>query len=254
MIFRRIAAVYGGYCASFARRHGLTRGIGLVSIPSAKRHGWKPDGIGDDRAHGYGLRRPGSLVVRRRRPGDGGVATGCRDRGLGCRPRPVGRHRGRGRGSRRRGTAGLCGRGSSGLIAQLDRLELPGTFGIPLDRLPLILAGGAEALLALDGGSEDDVDGRCGGGRRQRHRHGRRRGVPVGQRLDTFHGRGGARRLGARRRDGRDRLRGGRAPVRRLPIRDRNSDAAPRSWRARRVSPPARRRNARSTSCRPESR
>jgi N-acetylmuramic acid 6-phosphate etherase len=55
------------------------------------------------------------------------------------------------------GRLAYAGAGSSGLIAQLDRLELPGTFGIPLDRLPLILAGGAEALRALDGGSEDDV-------------------------------------------------------------------------------------------------
>lgn len=55
------------------------------------------------------------------------------------------------------GRLAYAGAGSSGLIAQLDRLELPGTFGIPLDRLPLILAGGAEALQALDGGSEDDA-------------------------------------------------------------------------------------------------
>ncbi len=55
------------------------------------------------------------------------------------------------------GRLAYAGAGSSGLIAQLDRLELPGTFGIPLDRLPLILAGGSDALLALDGGSEDDV-------------------------------------------------------------------------------------------------
>ena len=56
------------------------------------------------------------------------------------------------------GRLAYAGAGSSGLIAQLDRLELPGTFGIPLDRLPFILAGGAEALLALDGGSEDDLE------------------------------------------------------------------------------------------------
>lgn len=56
------------------------------------------------------------------------------------------------------GRLAYAGAGSSGLIAQLDRLELPGTFGIPLDRLPLILAGGPDALLALSGASEDDVD------------------------------------------------------------------------------------------------
>ncbi len=54
------------------------------------------------------------------------------------------------------GRMAYAGAGSSGLIAQFDRLELPGTFGLPLDRLPLILAGGTEALKALDGGSEDD--------------------------------------------------------------------------------------------------
>ena len=56
------------------------------------------------------------------------------------------------------GRLAYAGAGSSGLIAQLDRLELPGTFGIPLDRLPLILAGGPEALQALSGASEDDAD------------------------------------------------------------------------------------------------
>ena len=55
------------------------------------------------------------------------------------------------------GRLAYAGAGSSGLIAQLDRLELPGTFGIPLDRLPLILAGGPDALGALSGASEDDV-------------------------------------------------------------------------------------------------
>lgn len=54
------------------------------------------------------------------------------------------------------GRLAYVGAGSSGLIAQLDRLELPGTFGIPLDRLPLILAGGPAALEALAGESEDD--------------------------------------------------------------------------------------------------
>ena len=54
------------------------------------------------------------------------------------------------------GRLAYAGAGSSGLIAQLDRLELPGTFGIPLERLPLILAGGPAALAALSGESEDD--------------------------------------------------------------------------------------------------
>src|SRR5215475_11991099 len=37
------------------------------------------------------------------------------------------------------------GAGSSGLIAQLDALEVPGTFGIPADRVPVLLAGGRQA-------------------------------------------------------------------------------------------------------------
>ncbi len=55
------------------------------------------------------------------------------------------------------GRMAYAGAGSSGMIAQLDRLELPGTFGIGLDRLPLILAGGPESLLALAGEAEDDT-------------------------------------------------------------------------------------------------
>lgn len=57
------------------------------------------------------------------------------------------------------GRMAYAGAGSSGLIAQLDRLELPGTFGIPLDRLPLVLAGGPDALQGLAGEAEDDVQG-----------------------------------------------------------------------------------------------
>ncbi len=55
------------------------------------------------------------------------------------------------------GRMAYAGAGSSGMIAQLDRLELPGTFGIGLDRLPVILAGGPESLLALAGEAEDDT-------------------------------------------------------------------------------------------------
>ncbi|MCW6510697.1 N-acetylmuramic acid 6-phosphate etherase [Lichenifustis flavocetrariae] len=50
-----------------------------------------------------------------------------------------------------------AGAGSSGLIAQMDALEMPGTFGIDLDRVPVILAGGAEALRTLPSGVEDDI-------------------------------------------------------------------------------------------------
>jgi N-acetylmuramic acid 6-phosphate etherase len=49
-----------------------------------------------------------------------------------------------------------CGAGSSGLIAQLDAIELPGTFGIDLDRVPVILAGGTAALQEIPSGAEDD--------------------------------------------------------------------------------------------------
>jgi N-acetylmuramic acid 6-phosphate etherase len=49
-----------------------------------------------------------------------------------------------------------AGAGSSGMIAQMDALELPGTYGIPADRFPVLLAGGPEALLALPSEAEDD--------------------------------------------------------------------------------------------------
>jgi N-acetylmuramic acid 6-phosphate etherase len=50
------------------------------------------------------------------------------------------------------------GAGSSGLMAMADALELPGTFGIPRDRIAVLLAGGAESLLNLAGAPEDDLD------------------------------------------------------------------------------------------------
>jgi N-acetylmuramic acid 6-phosphate etherase len=49
-----------------------------------------------------------------------------------------------------------AGAGSSGLMALADCLELAGTFGIPPDRTPMLLAGGAGALLHLTGAVEDD--------------------------------------------------------------------------------------------------
>ncbi len=48
--------------------------------------------------------------------------------------------------------------GSSGLMALADALELPGTFGIPRERVFILLAGGADALVNLAGGPEDDAD------------------------------------------------------------------------------------------------
>lgn len=54
------------------------------------------------------------------------------------------------------GRMAYAGAGSSGLIAQLDAIELPGTFGIDASRVPVILAGGPEALRIMPGGAEDD--------------------------------------------------------------------------------------------------
>ncbi len=48
------------------------------------------------------------------------------------------------------------GAGSSGVIARLDALELPGTYGIPPARIVTLLAGGEGALHDLTGGPEDD--------------------------------------------------------------------------------------------------
>lgn len=47
--------------------------------------------------------------------------------------------------------------GSSGLMALADALELPGTYGIPRERVHILLAGGAEALVNLAGAPEDDA-------------------------------------------------------------------------------------------------
>src|SRR5262245_47317213 len=48
--------------------------------------------------------------------------------------------------------------GSSGLMALADALELPGTFGIPRDRIVVLMAGGMDALVNLAGAPEDDAD------------------------------------------------------------------------------------------------
>ena len=50
------------------------------------------------------------------------------------------------------------GAGSSGLIAALDALELPGTFGIAPHQVFAIIAGGAASYQRLDGAVEDDAD------------------------------------------------------------------------------------------------
>jgi len=53
---------------------------------------------------------------------------------------------------------GYAGAGSSGLMALADCLELVGTFGIAPDRTPMMFAGGAQALLHMQGGVEDDPE------------------------------------------------------------------------------------------------
>ena len=50
------------------------------------------------------------------------------------------------------------GAGSSGLIAALDALEIPGTFGIAPHQVFAIIAGGAASYQRLDGAVEDDAD------------------------------------------------------------------------------------------------
>ncbi len=56
------------------------------------------------------------------------------------------------------GRMAYVGAGSSGMIAQMDALEMPGTFGIGSEKVPVILAGGPAALLSLAGSTEDDSD------------------------------------------------------------------------------------------------
>ena len=49
--------------------------------------------------------------------------------------------------------------GSSGLMALADALELPGTYGIPRERIVVLFAGGAAALQDMAGAPEDDSAG-----------------------------------------------------------------------------------------------
>lgn len=56
------------------------------------------------------------------------------------------------------GRLGYAAAGSSGLMALADALELPGTFGIPRDRIAILFAGGLACLEDLVGGPEDDED------------------------------------------------------------------------------------------------
>ncbi|KQR78192.1 N-acetylmuramic acid 6-phosphate etherase [Rhizobium sp. Leaf341] len=49
-----------------------------------------------------------------------------------------------------------AGAGSSGLMAMVDALELPGTYGLAQQSVVVVLAGGAASLADLAGGYEDD--------------------------------------------------------------------------------------------------
>jgi len=56
----------------------------------------------------------------------------------------------------RGGKLAYAAAGSSALMALADGLELPGTFGIPRERIKILIAGGLGALSDLLGGPEDD--------------------------------------------------------------------------------------------------
>ena len=49
--------------------------------------------------------------------------------------------------------------GSSALMAAADAMELGGTFGIPEDRIRILMAGGLPQSAHMPGGTEDDTDG-----------------------------------------------------------------------------------------------
>lgn len=59
---------------------------------------------------------------------------------------------------RKRGRLVYVGAGTSGRLAIQDGAELPPTFGWPHDRLVMLLAGGADALLKSVEGAEDQVN------------------------------------------------------------------------------------------------
>ena len=56
------------------------------------------------------------------------------------------------------GKIGYAGAGRAGLTALADCLELPGTFGFPVERMRMLYAGGAANLLHLAGNYEDDEE------------------------------------------------------------------------------------------------
>jgi N-acetylmuramic acid 6-phosphate etherase len=59
---------------------------------------------------------------------------------------------------RQGGRIAYAGAGSSGLIGMLDAVELPCTFGMSIDRLPILIAGVAPSRDALDNSAEDDAE------------------------------------------------------------------------------------------------
>ncbi|CDN50377.1 N-acetylmuramic acid 6-phosphate etherase [Neorhizobium galegae] len=50
-----------------------------------------------------------------------------------------------------------AGAGSAGLVAMADAMELPGTYGIPPERIAILFAGGVPNIADLPGGPEDDA-------------------------------------------------------------------------------------------------
>ena len=99
----------------------------------------------------------GSIAGRASHPGRAIVAAQTRR----SRPSPTSyRSRHGGEDRRRSDAAGgrliYVGAGSSGLLAQVDALEFPGTYGIEAERVPVLLAGGDDALLAIPSEAEDD--------------------------------------------------------------------------------------------------
>lgn len=56
-----------------------------------------------------------------------------------------------------RGRLIYAGAGSAGMIAALDALELNGTFGWPMSRVAILLAGGLDLERGLNGEGEDDA-------------------------------------------------------------------------------------------------
>jgi N-acetylmuramic acid 6-phosphate etherase len=56
------------------------------------------------------------------------------------------------------GRIAYAGAGSSGTLALLDALELPGTYGMSDERLPVLIAGGDASLSRLDAQAEDDIE------------------------------------------------------------------------------------------------